>query len=83
VAQVLNADRETIDQGIFYAWDPLAAVALLFPDAVDVHPLHIDVKQTAPEEGRTIETPGSPNARVALAGDPAVFRRSFLQAFQP
>ncbi len=34
VAQVLSADRELIDQGIFYAWDPLAAVALLDPSVV-------------------------------------------------
>ena len=34
VAQVLASDRELVDQGVFYAWDPLAAVALLDPGVV-------------------------------------------------
>src|SRR5580698_9229106 len=31
ISSVLNGEREMIDQGIFYAWDPLAAAALLDP----------------------------------------------------
>jgi len=82
VTQVLEADRESIDQGIFYAWDPLAAVALLHPGVVNAVPLHIDVAQDQPQQGRTIETPGTPNARVALAADASAFRRLFLEAFE-
>jgi inosine-uridine nucleoside N-ribohydrolase len=81
VAQVLEADREMINLGIFYAWDPLAAVALLDRGVVNTVPLHIDVKQDPPEEGRTIETPGRTNARTALAADATAFRRIFLEAF--
>ncbi len=81
VAQVLEADRQAIDQGFFYAWDPLAAVALLDPSLVQTVPLHIDVLQDAPEQGRTVVIPGRPNARVAIRADATAFRRIFLNAF--
>jgi pyrimidine-specific ribonucleoside hydrolase len=80
-AQVLQSDRESMEQGIFYAWDPLAAVALLHPGVVDVSPLHIEIRQDPPEEGRTAVAPGRPNARVALQADGVEFRRLFLGAF--
>ncbi len=83
VAQVLHSDHESIEQGYFYAWDPLAAVALLHPGVVNTTPLHIDVRQDPPEEGRTIEAAGSPNARVALQADREQFLRLFLDAFAP
>ena len=54
VAEVLEADRETIDAGIFYAWDPLAAAALLRPSMVKTAAMHIDIQQNAPQEGRTV-----------------------------
>lgn len=81
VATVLEADHETIDQGIFYAWDPLAAAALLRPAIVKVVPMHIEIKQDAPDEGRTVATPGVPNAKVAVDADGGAFLTLFLQAF--
>ena len=81
VAQVLQADRKTIEDGIFYAWDPLAAVALLHPVAVKTVNLHIDILQDAPEEGRTVQTSGQPNASVAIDADAAAWRKLFLAAF--
>ena len=82
VAQVLQSDHESIEHGIFYAWDPLAAVALLHPGVVRLAPLHIEIREDAPEEGRTAVTPGRPNARVALEADGVEFRRLFLSAFE-
>ena len=81
-AQVLQSDHEAIEQGIFYAWDPLAAVAMFHPGLVKLEPLHIEIRQDPPEEGRTLATPGNPNARVALQADGAEFRRLFLSAFE-
>ncbi|HEX5228425.1 MAG TPA: nucleoside hydrolase [Bryobacteraceae bacterium] len=81
VAGVLAADHETIDQGIFYAWDPLAAAALVRPVIVKTVPVHIDVKQDGPEEGRTIAAPGTANAKVAVDADGDAFRALFLAAF--
>jgi len=81
VSQVLESDRESIQGNYFYAWDPLAAVALLHPNVVQFRKLHIDIRQDATEAGRTLQTPGSPNAEVALDADPAAFKTTFLQAF--
>jgi inosine-uridine nucleoside N-ribohydrolase len=80
VAQVLKADRETIDAGIFYAWDPLAAAALLKPAIIKTVPVHIEVRQDPEEEGRTAEAPGKPNANVAVDADAAAFRALFLES---
>jgi len=80
-AQVLASDNEAITQGIFYAWDPLAAVALLHPGVVKTVRLHIEIRQDAPEAGRTAQSAGAPNAEVALDADGAAFRKLFLDAF--
>jgi pyrimidine-specific ribonucleoside hydrolase len=81
VAEVLETDRPMINGGFFFAWDPLAAVALLHPSIVRTAPMHIDVRQDAPEEGRTVPAPGRRNVRVAMDADPAAFRKLFLEAF--
>jgi pyrimidine-specific ribonucleoside hydrolase len=81
-AQVLETDREMIQGNFFYAWDPLAAVALLHPEVVKSHRLHIDIQQDAPEDGRTVQAAGSPNADVAMDADAPRFRKIFLQAFE-
>jgi len=80
-AQVLEADREMIQGKIFYAWDPLAAVALLHPEVLHSSRLHIDILQDSPAQGQTAQTPGNPNADVALDADAATFRKIFLAAF--
>jgi pyrimidine-specific ribonucleoside hydrolase len=80
VAQILEADREAIQAGIFYAWDPLAAAALLRPSIVKTAAMHIVVKQDAPEEGRTAVLAGMPNAKIALDADAAAFRALFLDS---
>lgn len=82
VAQVLAGDRSMIDQHAFFAWDPLAAVALFNPAAVRTHAFRIDILQDPPEQGRTVILAGKPNADVALDADAALFRKMFLQAFE-
>ena len=79
--QVLSTDRKDIEGGYFYAWDPLAAVALLDPGVIRTVRMHVDIAQDAPEQGRTVETPGSPNAAVAVNADAAAFKKIFLEAF--
>ncbi len=81
-AQVLATDHQMIDQGEFYAWDPLAAVALLKPSVVKTTPMRIDVRQDPPEQGRTVQIAGKPNADVALDADSAAFRKLFLESFE-
>ncbi len=81
VAGVLETDKETIDAGIFYAWDPLAAAALLQPSIVKTVAMHIDIRQDPPQEGRTVESAGQPNAEVAIDADAGAFRALFLDSF--
>lgn len=81
VTGILDRERDLVDQGAMYAWDPLAAVALVAPSVAVMTPLAIEVKQNAPEDGRTAEVKGGrPNATVALEAVPAVFRKTFLAA---
>lgn len=82
VRQVLESDRQTIDQGYFYAWDPLAAAALVTPRLVRTAPMHIDIGGDSPEAGRTVHSSGPPNAEVAFEADAAEFRRVFFNAFE-
>jgi pyrimidine-specific ribonucleoside hydrolase len=80
-AQVLASDDTAIREGYFYAWDPLAAVALVDVDVVRVTPMAIQITMTGNDQGRSVETPGdAPNARVALTADAATFRREFVAA---
>ncbi len=81
VAQVLGTDKSYIQQGFYFAWDPLAAVALAEPAVVKAQAMAIAIGQQAPEEGRTKEVAGRPpNTRVALDADAAAFKRIFLAA---
>jgi pyrimidine-specific ribonucleoside hydrolase len=81
VAGVLEADSEIIAQGYFYAWDPLAAAALLQPGMVKIVPMHIEIRQDPPQEGRTMQTPGQPSVNVAVNADAPAFRKLFLESF--
>lgn len=82
VAAILKQHRDDIREGIYYAWDPLAAVAMVQPEVVQERSLAIEVSQSPPEDGRTVEKPGyPPNANIALSADAAKFREIFLRAF--
>ena len=80
VTGILQRERVLIEQGASYAWDPLAAVALVDPAVVSFTPLSIAIKQNPPEDGRTAEVAGKPNAEVAFDAASALFRKTFLGA---
>jgi len=83
VAQILETERPLIEQKLFFAWDPLAAVALVDPTVVTTRQIAIEVFRKPPEEGRTKEVSGRrPNVTVALDANPAEFKRVFLEALQ-
>lgn len=82
VVQLLESSRTMIDANIFYAWDPLAAVALVNPAVLKISSLPIAIVEKGPEAGRTLEDPSAHNmVRVALDADPASFRKTFFDAF--
>lgn len=83
VADVLEANREYIEKGFYYAWDPLAAVALLHPDVAKFTKMTVSVKQKAPEDGRTAKGKGRSNTQVALDADSAKFDGFYRRALIP
>jgi len=79
VGQLLERDREVIRQGIYYAWDPLAAVALVAPEVACWKQLRIRIRK----DGTTEETAtGGTRAKVALHSDSARFHSLFLSAIR-
>jgi inosine-uridine nucleoside N-ribohydrolase len=83
VAQILESERPLIEQKLFFAWDPLAAVALVDPAVVTTKRIAMEVLRKPPEQGRTKEVSGRrPNASVALDANPREFKRVFLGALQ-
>ncbi|HEY3836463.1 MAG TPA: nucleoside hydrolase [Bryobacteraceae bacterium] len=81
VSKVLAGEREMINQGIYYAWDPLAAAALLDPTVATWTPLHIAMRLTGNEAGRSIIESGMVNARIALNARRDRFQDLFIQGF--
>ena len=82
VAQIFSSEKHLIDSNAYYAWDPLAAVVLLHPEAARLRSGCVVIDAASPVEGRTRLAPGGkPNARVALAADPKLFSEIFTRAF--
>jgi inosine-uridine nucleoside N-ribohydrolase len=81
VAQVLASNRDAIRQGFYFAWDPLAAVALANPAVATFRPLAIEISDKAQDLGRTMETKKRrANAQVAIDADVLRFRDIFMKA---
>jgi len=76
VTKVLIGERDMIVQGIFYAWDPLAAAALLDPTVATWTPAHVAVNH----DGRSLMDSGKPNASVALDASRTRFETIFLKS---
>ncbi len=81
-AQIIASNRILIDQHMFYAWDPLAAVALVEPAVLKISSVPLTVARDSPREGRTLETPAGRPLRVALSADPSIFRKIYLEALR-
>jgi purine nucleosidase len=83
VTQVLGTNRSLIARGEYFAWDPLAAVALVQPEILRTRCVAIGVAQEPHEAGRTTELSGqAPNACVAVGADAQAFYRIFLGALE-
>ena len=55
VSQVLATNRDFIRQEFYFAWDPLAAVALANPAVATFRPMAIEISDDPEELGRTVE----------------------------
>jgi len=80
-AEVLSVQKKLIAEGDYFAWDPLAAVALADPTAVSTIPMNISITEYGTDTGRSVSIPGkAPNAQVATSANADLFRREFLEA---
>lgn len=81
VSQVLKTNYDNIKQGFYFAWDPLAAVALTNPAVVTFRPMAIEISDDPEEIGRTMEIKKPrANAQVAIDADALRFREVFMTA---
>ena len=81
VSDLLSSNSDTVNTGTYYAWDPLAAVALVDRAVLRVERIRIRVRVEAPEDGRTVRSRDGIAADVALAADARRFREAFVGAF--
>ena len=81
VSKVLETNREMIRQEFYFAWDPLAAVALVNPAVVTFKPMALEISQSPDELGRTIEVKKArANVQVAMDANDLRFREIFMTA---
>ncbi len=81
ITKVLDGDRDMISQGFFYAWDPLAAAALLDPALASWTPAHVAIRVSGNEAGRSVTEAGPPNARISLDANRGKFEALFTGSF--
>jgi inosine-uridine nucleoside N-ribohydrolase len=81
VRKVLDGEREMIRQGIYYAWDPLAAAALLDANVATWATVHVAMRLNGNEAGRSVIESGMANARVAMDAKRERFEELFIKAF--
>ena len=81
VGQVLESIRVYAEEGVYYAWDPLAAVALVEPGVVRTVEHAVAVEQELPDAGTTRKADTGPVASVAYDADRDAFQRLFIEAF--
>ncbi|MGE5357529.1 MAG: nucleoside hydrolase [Bacteroidales bacterium] len=80
VSQLLDSAAAMIDSGAYFAWDPLAAVAVVDPTVIATRPLNVSVLRTGDQRGRLVAAPDDPNANVAYKASASVFKSSFFGA---
>lgn len=81
VAQVLATNRESIRQGFYFAWDPLAAAILASPLIATFRPMAIEISEEPGEIGRTVEIKKRrASMQVAVDADSLRFRQVFMTA---
>lgn len=82
VAQVLDTVRPYVESHHYFAWDPLAAVALVDGSVLKTARRAIAIDRAPPHEGRTRLVEGAaPSVTVGEDADAAAFTRIFLSPF--
>lgn len=79
IYDTLNANRDSIESGGYYFWDPLAAAVLTHNDLVTLEMRNVSViDESGPDYGRTAPTEDGPEIRVATQPDVEAFETLFF-----
>lgn len=81
-AEVMESVRPHAEQGIFYAWDPLAAVYLIHPDVVKLSRFPVTVQSSGPDAGTSRKADTGHRFSVAMAASGELFMRYFIRPFE-
>ncbi len=74
VAHLLESERDLMEQRIFFAWDPLAAVSLVDPKVLRMVPMNL----TVDSDGAIRRIDNGCRVVVAMNADAALFRNVYL-----
>ena len=80
--EVLESVRPYAEQGVFYAWDPLAAVYLAHPDVVKLFRFPVTVKSSGSDAGTSRKSDTGNQYSVAMAAYGELFMRYFVEPFE-
>jgi len=81
-AQILESIRPHAEEGIFYAWDPLAAVYLLHPDVVNLSRFPVSVQTSGSDAGTSRRSTSGSEFSVAMTAQGVLFREYFTAPFE-
>lgn len=74
--RLLEANRQSIEEGTYYAWDPLAAVALVAPEVATWQQLRVATRN----DGTTQEAERGSLVTAALKANPKLFYELYRRA---
>jgi len=80
-SQVLEAVRPYAEEGVFYAWDPLAAVYLVHPDVVKLSRFPVSIQASGPDAGTSRKSETGYEVSVAMDADGDMFMYYFMTPF--
>ncbi len=81
-SQVLEAIRPHAEKGVFYAWDPLAAVYLVHPDVVSLLRFPVTVEASGPNAGISRKSETGSDISVAMSAKGELFMHYFTAPFE-
>ncbi len=81
-AQVLESVRPHAEEGVFYAWDPLAAVYLVHPEVVKLSRFPVIVQASGPDAGTSRKSNIGSEFSVAMSADGNLFLECYTSPFE-
>lgn len=80
--QILEGQKSMIDNGDYYAWDPLAAASVIEPGVIQTKNITVKTRIGKKGAGEIYETPYSPfKVSVAFNANEKMFKKLFFSSF--